>query len=56
MGIEQAMSIEDNYVKSYHNLWVTDSCLKLFSPLNSGGIIFKASLKLDDPLKSQFSI
>ena len=30
MGIEQTMSIEDNYVKSYHDLWVTDSWLKLF--------------------------
>ena len=32
MGIEQTMSIEDNYVKSYHDLWVTDLCFKLFSP------------------------
>ena len=32
MGIEQTMSIEDNYVKSYHDLWVTDSWLKLFPP------------------------
>ena len=32
MVIEQTMSIEDNYVKSYHDLWVTYSLLKLFSP------------------------
>ena len=32
MGIEQTMSIEDNYVKSYDDLWVTDSLLKLFPP------------------------